>query len=42
MRDGWLREADLVGLQAEKIAEVKDGAEAFRRIFDHTDEADRS
>ncbi len=43
MRDGWLKEADLVGLQADKIAEVKDSAEAFRRIFDDTDEApDRS
>ena len=37
MRDGWLREADLVGLQAEKIAEVKDSAEALRRSFNDTD-----
>lgn len=37
-RDGWLKEADLVGLHPDKIAEVKDGAEAFRRIFNDTDE----
>lgn len=43
MRDGWLKEADLVGLQPDKIAEVKDSAEAFRRIFNDTDETpDRS
>ena len=36
MRDGWLKEADLVGLQPDKIAEVKDSAEAFRRIFNDT------
>ena len=43
MRDGWLKEADVVGLQPDKIAEVKDSAEAFRRIFNDTDEApDRS
>ena len=38
MRDGWLKEADLVGLQPDKIAEVKNSAEAFRRIFNDTDE----
>jgi hypothetical protein len=43
MRDGWLKEADLVGLQPDKIAEVKDSAEAFRRIFNDTEETpDRS
>ena len=43
MRDGWLEEADLVGLQPDKIAEVKDSAEAFRRIFNDTEETpDRS
>lgn len=43
MRDGWLKEADLVGLQPDKIAEVKHSAELFRRIFNETDEApDRS
>jgi hypothetical protein len=26
MRDGWLTEADLVGLQQEKIAKIKLGA----------------
>jgi len=38
LRDGWLKEADLIGLQPEKIAEVKNGAEAFRRIFGDTGE----
>ena len=38
LRDGWLKEADLVGLQSDKIAEIKDGAEAFRRIFNDTGE----
>jgi hypothetical protein len=37
MRDGWLKEADLVGLQPDKIAEVKDSAEALRRILNDTD-----
>jgi hypothetical protein len=37
MRDGWLKEADLVGLQPDKIAEVKDSAEALRRSFNDTD-----
>jgi hypothetical protein len=30
MRDGWLTEHDLVGLQADKIANIKRGAEVFR------------
>lgn len=30
MRDGWLTEEDLVGLQADKIADIKRGAEVFR------------
>lgn len=30
MRDEWLREADLAGLQPEKIADIKRGAEIFR------------
>jgi photoprotection regulator FRP-like protein len=38
VRDGWLKETDLVGLQSDKIAKIKDGAEVFRRIFNHTDE----
>jgi hypothetical protein len=43
MRVCWLKEADLVGLQPDKIAENKDSAEAFRRIFNDTDETpDRS
>jgi len=42
IRDGWLKEADLVGLRPDKIAEVKDGAEALRRIFNDTDEMARS
>jgi hypothetical protein len=33
MRDDWLKEADLVGLQAEKIADIKRSAQVFRRIF---------
>jgi len=38
VRDGWLKETDLVGLQSDKIAKIKDGAEVFRRIFNDTDE----
>ena len=30
MRDNWLKEADLAGLQPEKIADIKRGAEIFR------------
>jgi len=30
MRDGWLTERDLVGLQPEKIANIKRGAAVFR------------
>lgn len=30
MRDDWLKEADLAGLQPEKIANIKRGAEIFR------------
>ena len=33
MRDGWLKEADLDGIQPEKIVEIKEGAEALLRIF---------
>ena len=43
MRDGWLKDADLVGLQPDKIAKVKNGAQTFRRFYNDTDEApDRS
>jgi Photoprotection regulator fluorescence recovery protein len=30
MRDGWLKEADLVGLEPRKIADIKRGAGMFR------------
>jgi hypothetical protein len=30
MRDGWLKEEDLFGLQPDKIANIKRGAEVFR------------
>jgi Photoprotection regulator fluorescence recovery protein len=33
MRDEWLKEADLVGLQPEKIADITRGAESLRRIL---------
>jgi Photoprotection regulator fluorescence recovery protein len=33
MRDEWLHEADLVGLQSEKIAAIKRSAEALRRML---------
>jgi hypothetical protein len=33
MRDDWLKEADLVGLQAEKIADIKRSAQVFRRML---------
>lgn len=33
MRDKWLHEADLVGLQPEKIADIKRSAEALRRML---------
>jgi len=43
MRDGWLKDVDLVGLQPDKIAKVKNGAQTFRRFYNDTDEApDRS
>lgn len=32
MRDQWLKEADLVGLEPEKIADIKRSAEVFRRM----------
>lgn len=38
MRDGWLKDADLVGLQPDKIAEIKGAAEALRRMFNDTEE----
>jgi hypothetical protein len=33
LRDEWLREADLAGLQPEKIADITRGAESLRRIL---------
>jgi len=33
MQGGWLKEADLVGLQPEKIADITRGAESLRRIL---------
>jgi hypothetical protein len=33
MRDEWLQEADLVGLQPDKIADIKRSAEVLRRMF---------
>lgn len=30
MRDGWLKDEDLVGLQADKIANIKRGAVVFQ------------
>jgi hypothetical protein len=33
MRDEWLKEADLIGLQPKKIADIKRSAEVFRRMF---------
>lgn len=33
MRDDWLKEADLVGLQPEKIADIKRRAVALRRML---------
>ncbi len=33
MQHEWLKEADLVGLQPEKIADITRGAESLRRIF---------
>jgi hypothetical protein len=33
MRDEWLHEADLVGLQLEKVADIKRSAEALRGML---------
>jgi len=33
MQHDWLKEADLVGLQPEKIADITRGAESLRRIL---------
>jgi len=34
-----LKEADLIGLQPDKIANIKGTAEALRRMFSDTEEA---
>jgi hypothetical protein len=33
MRDDWLKEADLIGLQPDKIADIKRSAEGLRRML---------
>jgi hypothetical protein len=33
MRDGWLKEADLHGIQPEKVVEIKEGAQSLLKIF---------
>jgi hypothetical protein len=33
MREEWLKEADLAGLQPEKIADITRGAESLRRML---------
>jgi hypothetical protein len=33
MRDDWLKEADLVGLQPDKIADIKRSSAALRRML---------
>jgi DUF2075 family protein len=38
MRDGWLKEADLVGLQPDKIADIKAFAESLRKMFNDAEE----
>jgi Photoprotection regulator fluorescence recovery protein len=38
MRDGWLKEGDLVGLEPDKIADIKTTAEALRRMFSNAEE----
>ena len=42
VRDGWLKEADLVGLQPDKIAEIKGAAEALRRMSNDTEAPETS
>jgi len=33
MRDAWLKEADLAGLQPAKIADITRGADSLRRML---------
>jgi hypothetical protein len=42
MRDGWLKEADLVGLQPDKIADIKAFAESLRKMFNEAAEIPES
>jgi len=42
MRDGWLKEADLVGLDPDKIADIKAFAESLRKMFDDAEEIPES
>jgi hypothetical protein len=42
MRDGWLKEADLVGLHPDKITDIKASAESLRRMFNDTEEIPES
>lgn len=42
MRDGWLKETDLVGLQPDKIADIKVFAESLRKIFNDAEEIPES
>jgi hypothetical protein len=42
MRDGWLKEADLLGLQPDKIADIKAFAESLRKMFKDAEEIPES
>jgi hypothetical protein len=42
IRDGWLKEADLVGLQPAKIADIKTFAESLRKMFNDAEEIPES
>ena len=42
MRDGWLKEADLLGLQPDKIADIKAFAESLRKMFNDAEEIPES
>jgi hypothetical protein len=42
MRDGWLNEADLVGLQPDKIADIRAFAESLPKMFNDAAEIPES
>jgi hypothetical protein len=42
MRDGWLKEEDLLGLQPDKIADIKAFAESLRKMFNDAEEIPES